>query len=46
MSAKNYESIYKFVNSFGEATKRNITSSTYERAMKRTEKDVLRNMGM
>lgn len=37
---------HAFVNSFGEATKRNITSSTYERAMKRTEKDVLRNMGM
>lgn len=35
----------KFVNSFGEATTRSITSSTYERAMKRLDKQVLRNMG-
>lgn len=33
------------VNSFGEATRRVITTSTYERAMKRTEKAALRNMG-
>lgn len=34
-----------FVNSFGEATTRYVTSPSYERAQKRLEKDVLRNMG-
>ena len=34
-----------FVNSYGEATKRNITSPSYERAQKRQNKAVLRNMG-
>lgn len=34
-----------FVNSYGEATTRDITSVTYERARKRMEKAVLRNMG-
>lgn len=34
-----------FVNSFGEATTRYITSASYERAQKRAYKDVLRNMG-
>lgn len=34
-----------FVNSYGEATKREITTSTYKRAMKRQNKNVLRNMG-
>lgn len=34
-----------FVNSFGEATRRYVTTGTYERARKRAEKDVLRNMG-
>lgn len=34
-----------FVNSFGEATSRKITSQTYENAMRRQEKDVLKNMG-
>lgn len=34
-----------FVNSFGEATTRYITSASYERAQKRLDKDVLRNMG-
>lgn len=34
-----------FVNGYGEATRRHITSPTYERALKRQEKAVLRNMG-
>lgn len=34
-----------FVNSYGEATRRYITSGTYERAQKRQSKSVLRNMG-
>lgn len=33
------------VNGYGERTSRYITSGTYERAMKRQEKAVLRNMG-
>lgn len=36
---------HTFVNGFGEATSRMISSPTYERAQRRTEKDVLRNMG-
>lgn len=35
-----------FVNSYGEATKRYITTSTYERARKRTERAVRRNLGL
>lgn len=35
-----------FINSFGEATTRNITSSTYERAKRRNEKAVRRNLGL
>lgn len=34
-----------FVNSYGEATKRSITTSGYEQAQKRQQKAVLRNMG-
>lgn len=34
-----------FVNSYGEATKRSITTSGYEQAQKRRQKAVLRNMG-
>lgn len=34
-----------FVNSFGEATTRDITSASYKRAQKRLDKDVLRIMG-
>lgn len=34
-----------FVNSFGEATTREITSPAYKRAQRRTRNDVLRNMG-
>lgn len=34
-----------FVNSYGEATKREITSSTYRRQQKRLEKSVRRNLG-
>lgn len=34
-----------FVNSYGEATKRNITTLGYERARERQQKAVLRNMG-
>lgn len=35
----------KFINSFGEATERKITSSAYERAMKRQEKEILQFLG-
>lgn len=35
----------RFVNSFGEATKREITTSTYKRAMRRQEKEILRFLG-
>lgn len=34
-----------FVNSYGEATRREITSSTYRRQQKRLEKSVRRNLG-
>lgn len=34
-----------FVNSYGEATKRSITTSGYEQVQKRQQKAVLRNMG-
>lgn len=34
-----------FVNSFGEATHRYITTSTYERAQKRLDKLIQRHMG-
>lgn len=34
-----------FVNSFGLATTRYITSASYERAQKRLDKDILKNMG-
>lgn len=34
-----------FVNSFGEATTREITSLAYKRAQRRMKRDVLRNMG-
>ena len=33
-----------FVNSFGEATTREITSAAYKRAQRRMERDILRNM--
>lgn len=33
-----------FVNSFGEATDRYVTSGTYERAMKRREKQIAARM--
>ena len=35
----------KFVNSFGEATKRNITNATYEKAQRNLAKDVMRVIG-
>lgn len=35
-----------FVNSYGEATKRSVTTRGYEQAQKRQEKAVLRNMGI
>ena len=35
-----------FINDFGEATIREITTATYERAQKRHEQAVLRNMGV
>lgn len=34
-----------FVNSYGEATHRNITNQTYERAQRRLERDVARFLG-
>ena len=34
-----------FVKGFGEATRRYVTTGTYESAQRRLEKDVLRNMG-
>ncbi len=34
-----------FVNSFGEATTREITSGSYKRAQRRNERDVLGRMG-
>lgn len=34
-----------FVNSFGEATSREITSSSYKRALARETKAILKNMG-
>lgn len=37
--------VHTFVNGFGEATSRKISTQTYERAQRRLEKDVLRNMG-
>lgn len=35
-----------FVNSFGEATKREITTITYQRAQKRMEQTILVHLGM
>ena len=35
-----------FVNSYGEATKREITSATYQTAQRRIEQAILHNMGM
>ena len=37
---------HTFVNGFEEATSRKISTQTYERAQRRLEKDVLRNMGV
>lgn len=34
-----------FINGFGEATRREITTSTYKRAQKRLERAVRRNLG-
>ena len=34
-----------FVNSYGEATTREITSATYKRQQSRVQKQILRNMG-
>lgn len=34
-----------FVNGYGEATRREITSTTYERAQKRTDRDVAAFVG-
>lgn len=34
-----------FINGYGEATKKYITSSTYERAEKRRQKEILSFMG-
>lgn len=45
-AAKNKDSKSTFVNGYGEATTREITSQTYKRQQKRLENDVLRNMGV
>lgn len=42
---KTKEDTKTFVNSFGEATKRNITSLSYERAEKRNKKRILSLIG-
>lgn len=42
---KNEKKKKTFVNSFGEATRRTITTQSYERQRKRRTKSVLRNMG-
>ena len=44
-SAAKPKPAHTFVNGFGEATNRYVTTGTYERARKRAEKAVLRNMG-
>lgn len=41
----NNETPKTFVNSFGEATKREITSLAFKRDQRRMEKDILLNMG-
>ena len=38
------ETTETFVNNFGEATTRYVTSTTYEKAQKRLEKQVLNNL--
>ena len=35
-----------FINSYGEATNREITSVTYQASQKRMEKAILHNMGI
>lgn len=35
----------KFVNSFGEATKRTITTATYEKAQRKLAKEIMRFIG-
>lgn len=42
---KSYKPKKKFVNSFGEATKREITTITYQRAQKRMEQAILVHIG-
>ena len=39
-----FENNHTFVNGFGEATHRYITSQTYERAMKRNEREIQNRM--
>lgn len=34
-----------FINAFGEATKRYVTSTTYERARKRQSKEIMKSIG-
>ena len=34
-----------FINAFGEATKRYVTSTTYERAQKRSDKEIMKFIG-
>lgn len=43
--SKKQENNKTFVNSYGEATNREITSSTYRRQQKRMERAVRRNLG-
>ena len=44
-TSKNDNASKTFVNSYGEATNREITSSTYRRQQKRMERAVRRNLG-
>ena len=37
--------MHTFINGFGEATKRYVTSKTYESAQKRQQRAIMRNMG-
>lgn len=42
---ENVKKTKQFINADGEATKRKITTTTYEKAMKKLEKQVQKNMG-
>ena len=44
-SPTNNKSKKTFVNSYGEATKREITTSTYKRQQKRQSREIMRRLG-